>query len=241
VIKKIDLPDNFSNMLISVLAHDLRQPFATFIMILDAIKYNPRTFSMEELGMMLEEIRFTASESIELLDGVLYWMKLQKTGSACQIQPLLLNSLIQEANSLYLHEQHSKAVCLNSIVPEYQLIYAHKQMLQFINRNILSNATKYSPCGGTIGVTCSIDESWITVTFTDDGAGMTADQLGELFHIKETENPVAYRLNSAGIAMNICQDMIRQMNGKLWAESIPGKGTVFYYSLPLRRDKAVAD
>jgi K+-sensing histidine kinase KdpD len=231
--KALKVENNFNSMLVSVLAHDLRQPFASFIMAIDAIKYTKRILSQEDLHLLLEDLRVTASESIELLDGLLYWMKSQKTGASNQSQHLQLNNLIQEANSLFQFDQLDKNISIYNIIPEGQSIYAHKQMLQFINRNILSNATKHSPYGGSIGITCSTEDDWITVAFTDQGTGISSERLESLFSINDTTDDGEYKLKGSGIALSICRDMIGQMNGKLWAESLPNTGSTFYYTLPL--------
>jgi len=228
--------DTFCQTLIAIMAHDLRQPFASIVMTADVIKHTQRPLSAEETHLIFEELSNTAAKSIKLLDGLLCWVKAKKENLAANTQPLFLNDLIHEANGLYLYDQISKNITLYNVIPERQLIYAHKEMLQFINRNILSNATKYSQHGGIIGVTCNEDEDWITVAFTDRGNGMTADQLQSLFYLQDNETQVHGYLQSAGMAMSICKDMIEQMNGRIWAESAPGVGTTFYYSLPKKKE-----
>lgn len=235
--EELETQDTFCQTLIAILAHDLRQPFASIVMTADVIKHTQRPLAADETHLLFEELSNTAAKSIKLLDGLLCWVKSRKENSAGKTQPLLLCDLIYEANGLYLYDQISKNITLYNVIPECQLIYAHKEMLQFINRNILSNATKYSQHGGIIGVTCSADEDWVTVAFTDRGNGMTADQLQTLFHLQDNETQVQEGyLQSAGMAMSICKDMIAQMNGRIWAESSPGQGTTFYYSLPQNKE-----
>jgi signal transduction histidine kinase len=105
------------------------------------------------------------------------------------------------------------------------------------NRNILSDATKYSPDGRLIGVTRSEDDNWITIAFTDQGKGMTNSQLHDFFHLKDNISDTGDLLKGAGMAMSICSDMIAQMNGRIWAESLVGEGTTFYYTLPKWKSK----
>jgi K+-sensing histidine kinase KdpD len=234
--EKLETQDTFCQNLIAILAHDLRQPFASIVMTADVIKHTKRPLAADETHLLFEELSNTAAKSIELLDGLLCWVKSKKENSAGKTQPLLLCDLIHEANGLYLYDQIGKNITLYNVVPERQLIYAHKEMLQFINRNILSNATKYSLNGGIIGVTCSEDEDYITVAFTDRGDGMTNEQLQSLFNLQDNETHTHGYLKGAGMAMSICKDMITQMSGKIWAESVPGEGTTFYYSLPQNKD-----
>jgi K+-sensing histidine kinase KdpD len=235
--EKLETQDAFCQTLIAIMAHDLRQPFASIVMTADVIKHTQRPLGAEETHLIFEELSNTAAKSIELLDGLLCWVKSRKENSAGKTQPLLLCDLIHEANGLYLYDQITRNISIYNIIPERQLIYAHKEMLQFINRNILSNATKYSCDGGVIGVTCSEDEDCITVAFTDRGNGMTGDQLQSLFNLHDNETQAHGYLKGAGMAMSICKDMIAQMNGKIWAESVPGEGTTFYYSLPQNKEK----
>nr|WP_082855827.1 HAMP domain-containing sensor histidine kinase [Mucilaginibacter sp. L294] len=234
--ENLETQDTFCQTLIAIMAHDLRQPFASIVMTADVIKHTQRPLAANESHLIFEELSNTAAKSIKLLDGLLCWVKAKKENLAGKTQPLFLNDLIHEANGLYLYDQISKNITLYNVIPERQLIYAHKEMLQFINRNILSNATKYSQHGGIIGVTCSEDEDWITVAFTDRGNGMTADQLQSLFNLQDTETQAYGYLKSAGMAMSICKDMIEQMNGRIWAESAPGEGTTFYYRLPKKKE-----
>lgn len=225
--------DSFSSMLISVLTHDLRQPFASFITTIDTIKYTRRALSQEDLYIMLENIRAVTSESVELLDGLLCWAMSKKTGFSYETQALLLNDLIHEANNPFMLDQLNKNICLYNLIPQRQFIYANRPMLQFINRNILSYVTKCSLQNGIIAATCSIEEDRITVSFISQGKGMTAKQLKELFNIYETADPGDGQLKGNEIALAICRDMICQMDGELWVESMPDKGTTFFYSLPL--------
>jgi len=234
--KELEIWSSFNNRLISVLAHDLRQPFSSIIMTAEMLKFTQKPLDAEEFNMIMEELRDTACKSIELLDGLLYWLKSKKEAFEYKTQPLLLNDLVNESNGLYIHDQQKKNIRFFNVVPERQIIYAHKQMLLFINRNILSNATKYSPTWGRISVSATEDDNWVTVAFTDEGRGMTYNEVQRLFNIHET---IKYNDNikGAGMALGICQDMIRQMNGKIWAESIPGEGTTFYYALPTENNR----
>lgn len=226
--------NTFNNMLIAVLAHDLRQPFASIVMTTDMIMHTQRSLTLEEMQLIFNDLRDTATKSLELLDGLMYWVKSKREGFAYQTQPLLLNDMINEANGLFIYEQQKKKIDFLNNVSERELIYAHKQMLQFITRNILNNATKYSPSDGKISVSSHTDNGWVTVTFTDQGNGMTPKQIKKLFNITETAYLIDGHIDGAGIALIICQDMIKLMKGKLWAESISGRGATFCYSLPIQ-------
>jgi K+-sensing histidine kinase KdpD len=226
--KEPDVPDNFNNRQTAVLVHDLRQSFTAFIMTADMIKHTRRSLSQEELQVMFEDMRSVVLKSTGLLDGLLCWIKSQKVDFVYEAKPLFLIDLIQEANSSCLNDQLSKFISIYTDIPYHQLIYADKQMLQFINRNILSNATSYSHPESIIRITSSVEDDLITVAFI-------MDQLEKPFYIQETVDPEDYRHNDVSVVFNICKNLIGQMDGKLWVESVPGAGTTFFYSLPLKK------
>jgi K+-sensing histidine kinase KdpD len=234
-INELEIWSSFNDKLITVLAHDLRQPFASIIMTAEMLKLTQKPLEADDFNMIIEDLRDTAAKSIELLDGLLYWVKSKKEGFEYKTQPLLLNDLLNESNGLYVYDQQKKDISFFNLVPERQLVFAHKQMLQFINRNILSNATKHSPNNGIISVTSKADDNWVTVAFNDQGRGMTREQLHAIFNIQEIAKPDNTKVKCAGMALSICYDMIRQMNGSLWAESSAEEGTTFYYALPVEK------
>jgi signal transduction histidine kinase len=144
---------------------------------------------------------------------------------------LLLGDTTNESNSLYRLGQKNKKINFVNSIPEKQLIHAHKQMLQFVIRNILNNATRFSSVGGTISVTSSEDESGITLAINNQGYSMQSE---DNYHPTEDRIEPQYTTNvkSAGIALSISQDMISLMKGKLWATFLQNEGTTFYLKLP---------
>jgi len=144
--------NKFNDMLIAVLAHDLRQPFASIIMTSEMLKLPDDYLSEDDLQTIMFSLNDTASKSIELLEGLLLWVKSKKENFEYITQPLLLRDNIEEANGLYKQDQQNKHISISNQIPAEQVIYAHKQMQLFINRNLISNATKYSPDGGTIRI-----------------------------------------------------------------------------------------
>ncbi|MDB5088171.1 MAG: hypothetical protein JWR09_2165, partial [Mucilaginibacter sp.] len=224
--------NNFYDMLLSVLAHDLRQPFSSIIMTTDLLDFTKNAFSGQELEMIIRELKDTAVKSIELLHGILYWVKSKKAGFQYTAQPLLLYDMINEANSLYVVDQRKKNINVVNEIPKEQIIYGHQQMLLFICRNILNNAIKYTMPGSIIKVYTYSLENKTVVAFEDKGNGMSSEQLSKLFSINDKEVMGSAIVQGAGIALTIAHEMAGHMNGKLWAESEINKGTTFYLELP---------
>ena len=226
--------NNFNNMLLSVLAHDLRQPFSAIVMTSELLKYKHQALTEEELSMILMDLNDTATKSIEFLQGLLYWVRSKKEGFEYKSTPLLLHDLVMEANSLYQYDQHNKNITFINEIPENQLIYAHHQMMLFICRNLISNATKYSSKNGVIRVYGYSTNAEVVIVFEDKGKGISMDMIERLFTTDEKASLEGTPVKGAGIALTIAFDMMKQMDGKLWVESELNKGASFYLSLPKR-------
>jgi signal transduction histidine kinase len=229
--KELEDWNKFHDTLLSVMAHDLRQPFSSIIMTSQLLDFAEEAISKDELKTIMLNLNDTAYKSIDLLEGLLYWVKSKKENFEYLTQEISLHNNIAEANGLYAYEQQNKQISFINEVSGKLTVHAHKQMLLFINRNLISNATKYSPKGGTIRVFAEIKDHEIVVAFVDEGVGMTPEQVEKLFRIDETNRQEFNRVNGAGIALNICYDMIQQMNGRMWVETSPGEGAKFCYAL----------
>ncbi|MES2372561.1 MAG: HAMP domain-containing sensor histidine kinase [Bacteroidota bacterium] len=229
--KELEDWNKFHDTLLSVLAHDLRQPFSSIIMTSQLLEFADEAVSKEELKSIMLDLNDTAFKSIDLLDGLLYWVKSKKENFTYITEEILLRDNIAQANGLFSYNQQNKQISFLNEVPGNLTVRAHEQMLLFINRNLISNATKYSPKGGTIRVFSEIKDNEIIVSFVDQGSGMTPEQVEKLFSIDETNKQKTAKVSGAGIALNICYDMIQQMNGRMWVETSPGQGSKFCYAL----------
>lgn len=220
----------FKDKLLSVISHDLRQPFSSILMATEVLQLAGSAVSREELETIMLGLADTATQSIGLLEGLLAWVRSEKADFSYQPQPIRLHANVAEAAGLYRYSQQQHRIILLNEVPHGLTIMAHHQMLLFIHRNLIGNASKYSPQGGTVTVSAVLHGPELIVTVSDQGPGMTDSQLARLFSVREEPNES--HLQGAGIALSICYDMIRQMNGRIWAESQPGHGTQFRYALP---------
>ena len=222
--------NHFNTMLISVIAHDVRQPFSTIVMLASVFNDDVDLLSEEEKLGIMKELAETSQKSLSFMDGLLEWIKSKKTGFEYQPEKLQIKDLIVEANTFFKIAQEKKNIKLTGNIPEQTTVLAHKQMLLFILRNILNNATKFSPVDGSIIIDSSIDNGNMRIAIQDQGSGMSQKQIDQLFSAgsgdqEQNEN------NGAGLALSISYEMAMIMNAKISVTSEPEEGTTFYISL----------
>ena len=221
--------NHFNTMLISVIAHDIRQPFNNIVMLSSIFNTDIDLLTEQEKIEVMAELSETSQKSLSFMDGLLEWIKSQKNGFKYHPSKLILIDLIHEANSFFKIAQAKKNIKLVIDIPENTEVLAHRQMLLFIIRNILNNATKYSPAKGTIDISSSLKGKNILIAIKDQGPGMSQEKADQLFKVNSSdwENTID---KGAGLALSISYEMALMMGVEIWATSTIGEGTTFYIS-----------
>lgn len=224
--------DQFHNMLISVMAHDLRAPFSNILGITQLINMTGQ-LSPEEIKVMMDSLTKTSEESIRFMEGLLAWIGTKRKGGNYITESFMVEDVVREANLFFVPAQEEKNVRLEiDESVEGQEVYAEKNMLGFICRNILNNATKYAAKGKPILVRAFIEGNSLVTAVTNHGKELSEAEVNKIFHPEQKSMAAKDGLKGAGIAMIISQDMLERMHGRIWAESEPGVGTTFYFALP---------
>ncbi|WP_165841038.1 sensor histidine kinase [Larkinella punicea] len=221
--------DEFKAKLVSMLAHDFRSPLATTLSMASLMK-EENTFNKAELTVFYNSLESEVNTLLRTFDSILQWVKKQYSGYTATLENVELHGLIEEAAAIHQSLFHSKKLTFSNLIDKTITLTTDKEIIQFINRNLIHNAIKFSPEGGTITVALEKSDTEILVSIKDEGSGMTPDQINRLFSFgTTTRSPVD---QSAGVALTICKDFITKVHGRIWAESIPGQGSIFFYALP---------
>ena len=102
-------------------------------------------------------------------------------------------------------------------------------------RNLLDNAIKYSPEGGTIAVQAYRDDVKIMLAVSDEGIGIPAEEWERIFErFHRVENEITRRMRGAGLGLAVCKGIVEAHGGRIWVESQPGAGSTFCFTLPVR-------
>jgi two-component system sensor histidine kinase/response regulator len=114
-----------------------------------------------------------------------------------------------------------------------QRVLADKNMINTVVRNLISNAVKFTPENGKFSIKLSKMDSSVLVTVTDTGIGMPEENVGRLFRVDAhfTREGTAGETGT-GLGLILCKEYIDKNNGKIWAESTEGKGSIFYFTVP---------
>jgi signal transduction histidine kinase len=117
-------------------------------------------------------------------------------------------------------------------------VLADRDHLEQVLDNLVTNAIKFSPDGGTIRVLLRDSPDDVVVSIQDMGVGIPAGQLEAIFGLfYQAEDPVSRRAGGMGLGLYISKEIVTRHSGRIWAESVPNKGSTFNISLPRTRTR----
>ncbi|MBC8644323.1 HAMP domain-containing histidine kinase [Flavobacterium lindanitolerans] len=214
--------------LVSILAHDFRSPLISTLYMVRLLERNTELTESEKESFYLT-ISNDISGTLENFDATLQWIKRQLGEFRINFETVDIRSLLDEAISGYNAQLNEKGITVINNVPEGILATSDKEMLQFVNRNLLSNALKFSPKGKTIAVDAFKNGSEIVISVKDEGPGLSHNQIEKLFSISSKGGSMH---EGAGIALSFSKDFIVKLGGRIWAENRNTAGSIFSYAVP---------
>ena len=219
--------DEFKASLVSMIAHDFRSPLATTLSLLSLLKENE--FDKQDLSEFYFSIEDQIKNTLGVFDNILNWIKIQYAGYEYKPEKLPIGELLDAVLTLYNKMIAERNITVLNLVPKHHLIQSDQEIIQFVNRNLIQNALKFSPAGGVITLQLYGEAGQDIICISDQGEGMSQQQRDNLFSV--SRGTVSEK--SAGVALKICSELITRVNGRLWSESNDGKGTRFLYSIPV--------
>jgi two-component system, sensor histidine kinase and response regulator len=170
---------------------------------------------------------------ITLQTNLLRWSKLQLEGFQPVNTKIDCGQLVSQVIRSLSFSAKEKNVTIQNSVPSIEL-HADEEVLKMILRNFLSNAIKFSIPEGTIRVIGLREDSVLTLSVQDEGAGMTNEQINEIFTLNKITSVGTKNEKGAGIGLVITNDFAEMIGGKISVLSVLGKGSVFSVSFPMK-------
>ncbi len=152
-----------------------------------------------------------------------------------EMSPLAVDELVQSAVQGAEATAAQVGLALQvDVVEPLPLIHGDRDRLAQVLDNLLGNAIKFSPDGGTITVRAHSTHQAVQVAVTDQGIGMPADQLAKIFErFYQVDGSSKRRFGGTGLGLAIAKRIVEGHNGRIWAESEEGKGSTFFFTLPV--------
>ncbi len=228
--KKLEqLKDDF----IGLVSHELRSPLTVITGAVNTALTEAERLSPEETRQLLKDAALEADSLSHLLGNLMELSRLQADRLLLFSEPISIEKVIQ--GTIEEIKRKSSAHQFVVDVPrELPPVYADELRVERILYNLLENAVKYSSQGGEIRVFIKLAEEHLVIGISDHGIGMSPSDLAKLFKpFQRLEDSRLDRVHGSGLGLSVCRRLVEAHGGQIWVESESGKGSTFFFTLPL--------
>ena len=234
----LSLLNDQKNRLLSVIAHDLRNPISGCVGLLEVAFMDIETAKKEELIEYLTMIQKSILNAHELLEDLLEWAKIQF--HAVDFNVTLVTDLrgqVKHCLNKLIPIAESKLITISENLEDGVKIRLDKFMLDAILRNLVTNAVKFTNKGGEIKVSAKRKGKAFLFAVEDNGVGIPEENLSKLF--SDETGFTSYGTlgeKGTGMGLGLCRNFVEKHGGKIWVDSKVGKGSTFYFTIPDQKD-----
>ena len=218
--------------LLAILSHDLRAPLNGINTLSEMIASVPDQFTPTEIRNHAREIQQTSQHLRELLDNLLSWARLRTSQLPLSPTKHCASDLIEPVLELFKLQFALKSIHLSSQPSGF--LTTDRDLFQTILRNLISNALKFTPVGGSVSIKTEDTADGFTLSVIDSGPGLPngiAKQVVEGSFTAST--PGTSGEAGSGLGLLLCHELAQQLKGSLTFESIPGEGLSAHLRLPI--------
>jgi signal transduction histidine kinase/CheY-like chemotaxis protein len=218
---------------ISILAHDLKNPFYTLLGFSKLLSKNIRKYDINKIEQQIGFIFETVKQTNNLLDDLLSWARLQSGRFPFEPRNINFSGIFREIEENLKQIAIAKSITMSYFETAEIAVFADLNMLKTIMRNLISNAIKFTRNQGKIFIYAEQNQIETTITVSDSGVGIAPGDLDKLFDITQNYSTTGTaNEKGTGFGLTLCKEFIEKHGGKIWVGSEPGKGSDFKFTLP---------
>jgi signal transduction histidine kinase len=219
----------------SIISHDLKNPFNTFIGFSGLIIQNIEKIEKQKILDFAKLIHDAALHSHEMMQNLFEWVRSQKKELVAKPSSFDVIGLIHSNIKLFSSEAVKKEIRIN-FKPEQEInLYTDIDIINTIFRNLISNALKFTNKGGEITISYQLGDNKIIFKVKDNGIGIPKENLKTLFSLKTSKSTTGtFNEKGTGLGLLLCREFVQLIGGTMHVESEEGKGSEFSFSLPMK-------
>ena len=221
--KQLKELEEFKETMTDMIVHDLKNPLNSIIGL-----------SNNKAGMEdIKTINHAGRKMLNLVTDILDIHKFEDSKIILKNEDNPIRDVVCEAvDEVSMQLQASSIQLNNNTSPDHFANYDH-DIISRVIMNLLTNAIKYTPHGGSIKISSELDEDWIKLSVADTGQGIPEDRLETIFDkFSQIKNKKYGRTSSTGLGLTFCKLAVEAHGGKIYVTSKVGEGATFWVLLP---------
>lgn len=218
---------------LSIIAHDLRSPAANIVQLSELLNKNIEDDNLSDVPKIASWIQTASQSALTLLTDLTAWAKSQSDQLSIDQKIVPLQQIAAETLETQTALAQQKNVEVISHIPPELEVYADTNLTKTILRNLINNAIKFTPQGGSITIQAEDKEAEVAISITDTGMGMDENIQQNLFQL--SRDKIRQGTNgesSTGLGLMLVKNFVEKQGGTIQFDSTVGKGTTATFTLP---------
>lgn len=218
--------------MLSAVSHEMRTPLTAMLGFVEFMLENE--VSPEDRQDYLQTVHKETLRLNDLISNFLDLQRLQAQLENYQLEAVSVAEMLQEAGHLFTLASRAHSIRVEC-PGDISAIQADPKRLQQVLKNLLSNAIKYSPGGGEVVLRAVQGEGLVTISVEDRGMGIPPQALERIFErfyrVDDSDRRIP---GGIGLGLALVREVVKAHGGKVWVESRLGRGSTFFFTLPIR-------
>ncbi len=219
---------------LAIVSHDLRNPIGAVSSAAEILLEDSSYKKMEssEIEKWLEIIQRNSNTALRLIGDLLEMESIANGKFQLKLKPQSINKIIQESIESFVRSRSAKKVQLTAVPATFSrdISFDHDRILQVLS-NLVGNAIKFTPEGGAIEIAAKLTKDEMQVSIRDNGPGIPVDKKDFIFG--RFSQLGSQDRKGLGLGLYVSKLLIEAHNGRIWVESEIGKGSTFFFTIPL--------
>jgi signal transduction histidine kinase len=221
---------------LATMSHELRTPLNAIIGFSEVLQEQMFGDLNERQIAYVNDVLEAGRHLLSLINDVLDLAKIEAGKMGLELSQVAVPDLLRSAVSMHSERAERAGLKLNLMTePDEITITADERRVRQVVFNLLSNAVKFTPADGRIDVSARLDGGQVEIAVADTGPGIAAQDLEAIFEEFE-QTSEGKQAEGTGLGLPLSRKLAELHGGRLWAESTPGQGSTFHFTLPVRQE-----
>ena len=221
---------------INIVSHQLRSPLTNIKWTFEILTSKNLEMPTGKVEEYMTNVKDNIARMVELIDDLLIVSRIEQGRIPMRKKEIRLESLIEELVSRYKVFAEASHIELN-FYPQKNLpeIFVDPSLIKLVIENLIDNAIRYTRGGGKVKIKLEVKAKNILFSIQDSGVGIPKKEQKYIFQkFFRAENALKERTKGSGLGLYVCKSIIDKAGGRIWFKSEEGRGTTFYFTLPIK-------
>ncbi len=221
---------------INIVSHQLRSPLNNIKWTFEILTSKELEVPTEKVEEYMGNVEENIARMVELIDDLLIVSKIEQGKVPISKKEVFLENLIKDLIERYRIFSEASGIELNLYFQEQtSQVFTDPSLIKLVVENLIDNAIRYIKGPGKVEIKLTMENKRVLFSIKDTGVGIPQKDKKYIFQkFFRAENVLKERTRGSGLGLYVCKSIIENLGGRIWFKSEEGKGTTFYFTLPIK-------